>query len=102
MPRGPLQFLNGLDFFGLRPHLELPPPECGSSPADVLPHLTAGLHAAIALERPDVVVAQGDTTSVAAAALAAAGEGVPLAHVEAGLRTDDLRSPFPEELFRRR
>jgi UDP-N-acetylglucosamine 2-epimerase (non-hydrolysing) len=52
-------------------------------------------------ERPDFVVVQGDTTSAAAAALAAVYAGIPVAHVEAGLRTGDLRRPFPEEANRR-
>ncbi|MGQ0616844.1 MAG: non-hydrolyzing UDP-N-acetylglucosamine 2-epimerase [Acidimicrobiia bacterium] len=50
---------------------------------------------------PDVVVVQGDTTTAAAAALAAAQLRVPVAHVEAGLRSGDRSSPFPEEDNRR-
>lgn len=52
-------------------------------------------------ERPDAVVVQGDTTSCFAGALAAFYERVPVVHVEAGLRTGDLYSPFPEEANRR-
>jgi UDP-N-acetylglucosamine 2-epimerase (non-hydrolysing) len=51
-------------------------------------------------ERPDLVVAQGDTTTVLCAALACYYRGVRFAHVEAGLRTYDLANPFPEELNR--
>jgi UDP-N-acetylglucosamine 2-epimerase len=51
--------------------------------------------------RPDLLVVQGDTTSVAMGALAAFYEGVRVAHVEAGLRTHAARNPFPEELNRR-
>ena len=50
----------------------------------------------IAKHRPDVVVAQGDTTTVLAAALTAFYTNVPFAHVEAGLRTRNLGAPFPE------
>jgi len=50
--------------------------------------------------RPDVVVAQGDTTTVLVAALSAFYAGIPFAHVEAGLRTGNLRAPFPEEFNR--
>lgn len=50
---------------------------------------------------PDWVLVQGDTTTVMAASLAAFHRHVPVAHVEAGLRTGDLQSPFPEELNRR-
>ncbi|WP_431047919.1 non-hydrolyzing UDP-N-acetylglucosamine 2-epimerase [Streptomyces sp. P1-3] len=70
-----------------------------------LPELTArlvaGLGAAIRTERPDVVVVQGDTTTALCGALAAFYERVPVAHVEAGLRTGVLDNPFPEELNRR-
>jgi UDP-N-acetylglucosamine 2-epimerase len=55
----------------------------------------------ISRTRPRALVVEGDTTSVAMAALAAFYEGVLVAHVEAGLRTGDRRSPFPEELNRR-
>lgn len=52
-------------------------------------------------ERPDWVLVQGDTTTVMATALAAFYQNVPVAHVEAGLRTGNKRSPFPEEINRR-
>jgi UDP-N-acetylglucosamine 2-epimerase (non-hydrolysing) len=52
----------------------------------------------LADEAPDVVLAQGDTTTVMATALAAFYAGLPFGHVEAGLRTGSLASPFPEEL----
>ena len=51
--------------------------------------------------RPDVVLVQGDTTTAAAVALAAFQRKIPVGHVEAGLRTDDPQSPFPEEMNRR-
>jgi UDP-N-acetylglucosamine 2-epimerase (non-hydrolysing) len=51
--------------------------------------------------RPDVVVVQGDTTTVLATGLAAFYEHIPVVHLEAGLRTGDVRSPFPEEANRR-
>jgi UDP-N-acetylglucosamine 2-epimerase (non-hydrolysing) len=55
----------------------------------------------LAVERPDWVLVQGDTTTTAAAAMAAAYAGIAVAHVEAGLRSHDLAQPFPEELNRR-
>ncbi|MDF3833743.1 UDP-N-acetylglucosamine 2-epimerase (non-hydrolyzing) [Cupriavidus basilensis] len=51
--------------------------------------------------KPDQVLVHGDTTTAAAAAIAAFHRGIPVAHVEAGLRTGDLASPFPEEMNRR-
>ncbi|MET0930330.1 MAG: UDP-N-acetylglucosamine 2-epimerase (non-hydrolyzing) [Aeromicrobium sp.] len=60
-----------------------------------------GLTAVIRAEEPDVVVVQGDTTTAFVAALAAFYEHVPVAHVEAGLRTDNRYNPFPEEINRR-
>lgn len=62
--------------------------------------LFAGLDAALEAERPDLVIAQGDTSSTLVAALASFYRRVPFAHVEAGLRTGDLANPFPEELNR--
>lgn len=52
-------------------------------------------------EHPDVVIVQGDTTTVFAATLAAFYQRIPVAHVEAGLRTNDPFAPFPEEINRR-
>lgn len=69
----------------------------GSTLAENLAHAIAGLDAEIAELRPQFVVAQGDTTSVLAAGLASFCRRVPFAHVEAGLRTHDFDSPFPEE-----
>jgi UDP-N-acetylglucosamine 2-epimerase (non-hydrolysing) len=69
--------------------------------ADVTARCLTGLDGAITEYRPDCVVAQGDTTTVMAAALAAFYRRVPLVHVEAGLRTGNLQAPWPEELNRR-
>jgi UDP-N-acetylglucosamine 2-epimerase (non-hydrolysing) len=60
-----------------------------------------GLRDVLRAERPDVVIVQGDTTTTFAAALAAFYERIPVAHVEAGLRTHKPYSPFPEEMNRR-
>jgi UDP-N-acetylglucosamine 2-epimerase (non-hydrolysing) len=70
-----------------------------------LPDLTAqilrGVTQILQKVRPDFVLVQGDTTSCFSAALAAFFAGVPVGHIEAGLRTRDKRSPFPEEMNRR-
>ena len=52
-------------------------------------------------DRPDLVVVQGDTTTAMVGAVCAFYEGIPVAHIEAGLRSGDLRAPFPEEANRR-
>ena len=70
-------------------------------PADVLAKVVAGMSELLEAERPDVVLVQGDTTTAIAGALSAFYARVPVAHVEAGLRTGDRFSPFPEEVNRR-
>lgn len=62
--------------------------------------ILAGLEPVLADERPDMVIVQGDTTTTFCGALAAFYLHIPVAHVEAGLRTGDLRQPFPEEMNR--
>lgn len=74
------------------------------TPGQTLPELTARLmtsiDATLAQANPDLVIAQGDTTTVFVTALACFYRKVPFAHLEAGLRTHDLYSPFPEEANR--
>jgi UDP-N-acetylglucosamine 2-epimerase (non-hydrolysing) len=74
------------------------------APDQSLPELTARLltrlDAVFERERPDAVLIQGDTTTVMTAALAAFYRRIAVGHVEAGLRTGDLRNPFPEEMNR--
>ncbi|HEX2575653.1 MAG TPA: UDP-N-acetylglucosamine 2-epimerase (non-hydrolyzing), partial [Aquihabitans sp.] len=76
-----------------------------AAPRQTLAHITTraldGVGAVIEREQPAMVVVQGDTTTAFASALAAFYAQVPVAHVEAGLRTGDRYSPFPEELNRR-
>ena len=74
-------------------------------PRQTLPQLSVraleGLSGLVSQERPDAVVVQGDTTTSFVAALAAFYEQVPVVHVEAGLRTHNRYSPYPEEINRR-
>lgn len=93
----------------LRPHLELlridvhhdlQTMQIGQSPSSVLTRCLERMTALIERETPDVVIIQGDTTTALAGALAAFYARVPVAHVEAGLRTGNLASPFPEEAHR--
>lgn len=89
-----------LDDFSLRPDLAIPYGEKSATLMPILAALAARLDAAFETIRPGVVIGQGDTTSVFAAALAAFYRKVPFVHVEAGLRTGDLSAPFPEEFHR--
>lgn len=84
-----------LDALGVRPEHELRvrPGALAARAADAL----AGVAAVLAAEPFDAVLVQGDTTTAFAGALAAFYAGVPVGHVEAGLRTGDLRAPWPEE-----
>lgn len=75
------------------------------APQQTLTHITCaaleGLKREFAAHRPELVLVQGDTTTAFASALAAFYEQIPVGHVEAGLRTDNLLDPFPEEANRR-
>ena len=75
--------------------------EAGQSLHDITARSLKGVSQLITAERPDVVVVQGDTTSALSAALAAFYAQLPVAHLEAGLRTEDIYSPYPEEMNRR-
>lgn len=87
--------------FGVRPDYNLdviaPRQSLDALTASVLQRLTKTLRQ----EGPDAVIVQGDTTSAFAGALAAFYQKIPVVHVEAGLRTGDIYSPFPEEANRR-
>ncbi len=86
-----------LSDFGLEADLDLGLMRPGQSLAEVTARALTALDAAFASERPDFVLAQGDTTTVLASALAAYYRQVPFGHVEAGLRTGNPYRPFPEE-----
>lgn len=86
--------------FGLVPDLDLDLMTARQQPAAFLAAALPGVTAAIGADRPDMVVVQGDTASTLAGALAAAYCRVPVAHVEAGLRSN-AAEPFPEDLHRR-
>ena len=89
-----------LSIFKLRVHHDLNIMRKGQSLEDVTSRVLVGMKEILAEERPDMVVVQGDTTTTFATALAAYYADVPIAHVEAGLRTWQKRSPFPEEINR--
>lgn len=72
----------------------------GQSLSRVFARILAGTDRIFAEAKPDLVIVQGDTATACAAALAAFYREIPVGHVEAGLRTYHIRSPFPEELHR--
>jgi len=90
-----------LSLFGIVPDYDLQVMEDNQTPTQVASAVLTRLEPILQRERPDWVLVQGDTTTVAAASLAAFYAGVKVGHVEAGLRTHDKWRPFPEEINRR-
>jgi UDP-N-acetylglucosamine 2-epimerase (non-hydrolysing) len=89
------------ELFGIRIDHDLRVMEPGQTPSEVCARVLTGFDAILARERPALLLVQGDTTTALAGALAAFHRRVPVAHVEAGLRSGDPGSPFPEEVNRR-
>jgi len=90
-----------LEIFGLKPDIDLDVMQSGQTLTDVTVRILSGLQAHLEELKPDWLVVQGDTTTTFAAALAAFYQKIPVAHVEAGLRTGDIYAPWPEEMNRR-
>lgn len=90
-----------LRLFRIRPDVDLDLMRPRQSPGDVMARTLTALEALWRRSAPDLLIVQGDTTSAFAGALAAAYRQIPVAHIEAGLRTGDRRAPFPEEINRR-
>jgi len=86
--------------FGIVPDHDLDVMSAGQSLSQVFARVLERLDEVLVAEAPDAVVVQGDTTTSTAAALAAFHRRIPVVHLEAGLRTGDLTSPFPEEANR--
>lgn len=97
----PTMFHQGLDAFGLRPDRELTLVREHGNQAELVAQLCQRLDAELVADQPAAVVVQGDTSSALVGALTAFWRQVPVAHLEAGLRTHDLTAPFPEEGNRR-
>jgi UDP-N-acetylglucosamine 2-epimerase (non-hydrolysing) len=89
-----------LNFFGIQPDKVLDVMNPEQSLAELTSRLLNEVSTALITARPDLVIAQGDTTTVLATAMACFYQGIAFGHIEAGLRTDDLRQPFPEEFNR--
>jgi UDP-N-acetylglucosamine 2-epimerase (non-hydrolysing) len=90
-----------LGLFDIAPDYDLDVMHDNQTPTQVAAAVLSRLEPILAAERPDWMVVQGDTTTVAAASLAAFYARVKVGHVEAGLRTHDKWQPFPEEINRR-
>jgi UDP-N-acetylglucosamine 2-epimerase (non-hydrolysing) len=89
-----------LQAFAVIPDYDLDLMRPGQTLAGLTARILAALEPVLNSLRPDLVVVQGDTTTTLAGALAAFYARIPVAHVEAGLRTGDLAHPFPEEMNR--
>ena len=86
-----------LDLFEIKPDYDLNVMQAGSSLNDTAAKILSGLNNILETFNPNIVMVQGDTTTVAIAALASYYKQIPIAHVEAGLRTGNIYSPWPEE-----
>jgi len=89
-----------LDVFGVVPDKDLALMRSNQTLGGLTSRAIAAIDEFLAEEKPDIVMVQGDTTTVLAGALAAFYHHIPVAHVEAGLRTWNLESPWPEEANR--
>lgn len=86
-----------LDLFAIQPDFDLNIMKPGQDLTDISTAIMQGLKSVFAQFKPDVVLVHGDTATTFAASLAAYYHQIPVAHVEAGLRTGNLYSPWPEE-----
>ena len=89
-----------LGIFDVRPDFDLNIMRQGQDLTDVTARVLTGLRDVFKECRPDVVLVHGDTTTSTAGALAAFYAQIPVGHVEAGLRTHNIYSPWPEEMNR--
>jgi len=89
-----------LQAFEVKPDYDLDIMRPGQTLFESTSRILASLEPVFKEQHPDLAIVQGDTTTTLCGALASFYEGVPVAHVEAGLRTGDMRQPFPEEMNR--
>lgn len=90
-----------MKWFDVKADYDLDLMKHGQSLAELTSRVLTGMDDLLKKDRPDLLLVQGDTVTVMAAALAAFYHKVPVGHVEAGLRTNDRYNPFPEEMSRR-
>lgn len=89
------------ELFGIVPDIDLNIMAKGQKLNGIASRVIGELDSVLEAERPDAVLVQGDTTTVMGAAIAAFNRRIPVIHLEAGLRSGDLSSPFPEEANRK-
>lgn len=89
-----------LELFKIKPNYDLNIMKAGQDLYDVTSQVIIGMREILKTAKPDIVLVHGDTTTSTATALAAFYQQIPIAHVEAGLRTHNIYSPWPEETNR--
>ena len=89
-----------LEIFEIKPEFDLNIMQQGQDLYDITSRVLCGMRDVLEKAKPDAVLVHGDTTTSTAAALAAFYRQIPVGHVEAGLRTHDIYSPWPEEMNR--
>jgi len=89
-----------LQAFDVTPDYDLSIMDSGQTLFDITTKVMQGMRGVLEKERPDVVLVHGDTTTTFAAALSCYYLGIPVGHVEAGLRTYNIQAPYPEEFNR--
>jgi UDP-N-acetylglucosamine 2-epimerase (non-hydrolysing) len=90
-----------MELFEIKPDIDLNIMKPGQGLFEVTSNVLLGLKSVLEVEKPDMVLVHGDTTTTMSASLAAFYQKIPVGHVEAGLRTHNLYSPWPEEMNRK-
>jgi len=90
-----------LDLFNIKPNFDLNLMKPGQDLTDITSNVLIGMRDVFNQWKPDLVLVHGDTTTAIAASIAAFYARIPVAHIEAGLRTNNIYSPWPEEMNRR-
>lgn len=89
-----------LEVFNINPQVDLNIMKSNQDLFDITSNILSEMKTVISVVEPDLMLVHGDTTTAMTSALAAFYSGVPLGHIEAGLRTNNIKSPFPEEFNR--
>tara|TARA_B110000259_G_scaffold97764_1_gene112962 strand:- start:2997 stop:4121 length:1125 start_codon:yes stop_codon:yes gene_type:complete len=90
-----------LNIFDIEPNYDLNIMKSGQDLYDITSKILIGMKKVLSECAPDIVLVHGDTSTTMAAAISAFYAGIPIGHVEAGLRTNNLKAPFPEEFNRK-